>query len=109
MEPAAKLALVIAGNFSGDEENADPCSLLNYLPEELASLCHFIEWSCQPSSHYSMKITVEMANMFETLVEDGYTGIIVISGSGVMEEMAYIADLLWQHQQPVIFAVACRH
>jgi L-asparaginase len=104
LEPAAKLALVIAGNFSGDEENADPCSLLNYLPESLVGSCRLIEWSCQPSSHYSMKMTVEMANMFETLVEDGYAGIIVISGSGVMEEMAYLTDLLWQHDQPVIFA-----
>ena len=104
MEPAPKLALVIAGNFSGEEENADPCSLLNYLPEELVLCCKLIKWSCQPSSHYSMQLTVEMANMFETLIEDGYTGIIIISGSGVMEEMAYLADLLWQHPQPVIFA-----
>lgn len=42
--------------------------------------------------------------MFETLIEKSYTGIIVVSGSGVMEEMAYMADLLWQHDEPVIFA-----
>ena len=99
-----KLALVIAGNFTGDEEHADPCSLLNYLPSDIASCCKFIEWSCQPSSHYSMRMMIEMSDMFETLVDDGYTGIIVISGSGVMEEMSYIADLLWQHPEPVIFA-----
>lgn len=104
LESKTKLALVIAGNFSGDEENADPCTLLNYLPEDIAGQCQLIEWSCQPSNHYSMKLTTEMENMFETLVSDGYTGIIVISGSGVMEEMAYLTDLLWQHPQPVIFA-----
>lgn len=104
MESAAKLALVIAGNFSGDDENADPHSLLNYLPEKLASCCYLIEWSCQPSNHYSMKLTIELASMLETLIVEGYTGIIVISGSGVMEEMSYTTDLLWQHPQPVIFA-----
>lgn len=104
METAVKLALIIAGNFSGDEENADPCTLLNYLPVDMAKNCTFIEWSCQPSSHYSMKMMLEMANMFETLREDGYTGIIVISGSGVMEEMSYMTDLLWRHPEPVIFA-----
>lgn len=104
MDPKTKLALVIAGNFSGDEENADPCILLNYLPEEVVDQCHLIEWSCQPSNHYSMKLTVEMESMFETLISDGYTGIIVISGSGVMEEMAYLTDLLWAHPEPIIFA-----
>jgi len=104
LEQNTKLALVIAGNFSGDEENADPCTLLNYLPEDIVGCCQLIEWSCQPSNHYSMKLTAEMEEMFETLVADGYTGIIVISGSGVMEEMAYLTDLLWKHPQPVIFA-----
>ena len=104
MEPAARLAIVIAGNFSGDDDNADPYSLLTYLPEELAGSCDLIEWSCQPSSHYTMKLMVEMSNMLETLVEQDYSGIIVVSGSGVMEEMSYMADLLWQHPQPVIFA-----
>ena len=104
MIPNTKLALVIAGNISGDEESADPCSLLNYLPEDIAGCCKLIEWSCQPSNHYSMRLTTEMGNMFETLISDGYTGIIVISGSGVMEEMAYLTNLLWQHSEPVIFA-----
>lgn len=104
MEPAARLAIVIAGNFSGDDDNADPYSLLTYLPDELAGSCDLIEWSCQPSSHYTMKLMVEMSNMLETLVEQDYSGIIVVSGSGVMEEMSYMADLLWQHPQPVIFA-----
>lgn len=92
MEPAARLAIVIAGNFSGDDDNADPYSLLTYLPEELAGSCDLIEWSCQPSSHYTMKLMVEMSNMLETLVEQDYSGIIVVSGSGVMEEMSYMAD-----------------
>ena len=104
LEPAPKLALVIAGNFSGEEESADPCTLLNYLPEDIAACCRFVEWSCQPSSHYSLRLMVEMVNMLETLLTEGYTGIIIISGSGVMEEMAYMVDLLWEHRQPVIFA-----
>lgn len=104
MPEKAKLALVIAGNFSADEENADPYSLLNYLPQDLAACCKIIEWSSQPSSHYSMKFTLDMANMFETLIEDGYEGIIVVAGSAVMDEMAYLTDLLWQHEQPVIYA-----
>lgn len=100
-----KLAIVIAGGFSGDEENADPEVLLQYLPEEMAKCCDFVDWSTQPSSHYSMSLTIEMADMIEKLVlEGGYSGVIVILGSGTMEEMAYLTDLLWPHEEPVIFA-----
>lgn len=105
MACVTKLAILIAGDFSGDEENADPEVLLQYLPEELAECCVFIEWSTQPSSHYSMALTIEMAEMIENLVlKNGYAGVIVISGSGAMEEMAYLTDLLWSHEEPVIFA-----
>ena len=59
LHPLPKLALVIAGSFSADE-NADPGSLLNYLPDELACRCDIKEWSCQPSTHYSMPMTMAM-------------------------------------------------
>ena len=104
MLPLPRLALVIAGNFSADEENADPGILLGYLPEELARCCEIKEWSCQPSTHYSMPMTLAMEEMFESLIAEGYTGIITVRGSGVMEEMAYLVNLLWQHPEPVIFA-----
>ena len=65
MQQLPKLALVIAGNFSADEDNADPNLLLNYLPQELALRCEIKEWSCQPSSHYSMAMTLAMEQMFK--------------------------------------------
>ena len=104
MLPLPKLALVIAGNFSADEESADPGILLGYLPEDLARCCEIKEWSCRPSTHYSMPMTLAMEEMFESLIAEGYTGIITVCGSGVMEEMAYLVNLLWQHSEPVIFA-----
>ncbi|MEG1642428.1 MAG: asparaginase domain-containing protein [Synergistaceae bacterium] len=104
MKDTNKLAIVIAGNFTDGENNADPYILLNYLPEEMAKKCEFIEWSTQPSSHYSMSLMLDLTNMFETLIEQNYSGIIVISGSGVLEEMAYMTDLLWKHDEPLIYA-----
>ena len=104
LHPTHKLALVIAGNFSADPENADPGLLLSNLPGELAERCDIKEWSCQPSSHYSMAMMLAMEEMFESLITEGYEGIIVVSGSGVMEEMAYFVNLLWHFEEPVIFA-----
>ncbi|MCF0247713.1 MAG: asparaginase [Synergistes sp.] len=98
-----KLALVIAGNFTSDEDNADPNILLNFLPEELARCCEIREWSCQPSTFYSMPMTLAMEEMFESLVAEGFTGIIAVCGSGVVEELVYFVNLLWQHSEPVIF------
>ena len=103
MHPLSKLALVIAGSFSADE-NADPGSLLNYLPDELACRCDIKEWSCQPSTHYSMPMTMAMEEMLESVAAEGYAGIIVVSGCGVMEEIAYLVNLLWKRSEPVIFA-----
>lgn len=104
MLQSPKLALVIAGNFFADEDSADPNLLLNYLPEELARCCDIKEWSSQPSSHYSMTMTLAMEEMLESLIADGYDGVIVVCGSGVMEEMAYLVSLLWKADEPVIFA-----
>ncbi|MDO5562905.1 MAG: asparaginase domain-containing protein [Synergistaceae bacterium] len=103
MESTPKLALVVAGDFSGESSNAEPVYLVNALPKELAEQCQIIEWSSQPSNYYSMQLMLSMLDMLETLVEQGYSGILVMSGSGVMEEMAYMADLLWQHSEPLIF------
>ncbi|MDO4988718.1 MAG: asparaginase domain-containing protein [Synergistes sp.] len=103
MFPLPKLALVIAGHYFANDESDDPGTLLNVLPVELASLCDIKEWSTQPSTHYSVQMTIEMEAMFESLVDEGYVGIVVVSGSGVMDEIAYVVNLLWQRSEPVIF------
>lgn len=104
MFPSPKLALVIAGNFSEDEDNADLGVLCSSLPDELASCYEIKEWSCQPSTHYSMAFTLAMEEMFESQIANGCAGIVVLCGSGVMEEMAYFVNLLWRLPNPVIFA-----
>ena len=63
------------------------------------------EWSSkQPSTHYSMPMTMAMEEMLESVAAEGYAGIIVVSGCGVMEEIAYLVNLLWKRSEPVIFA-----
>lgn len=103
MNPQSKVAIVIAGNFSADE-NADASILLNYLPDELARCCDIKEWSSQPSTYYSMQMTLALEETLEGIAEEGYAGLIVVSGCGVMEEIAYLVNLLWQRSEPVIFA-----
>ncbi len=103
LRQSPKLALVIAGSFSADD-NADPGILLNYLPAELACRCDIKEWSCQPSTYYSMTMPMALEETQESIAAEGYAGIIVVSGCGVMEEIAYLVNLLWKRSEPVIFA-----
>lgn len=98
-----KFALVIAGNFFGDDESAAPGAALSLLSAELRKKCEVVEWSCQPSTYYSFSLMMEMTAMLKKLAARGFDGVVVISGSAVMEEMAYLTDLLWQEDIPVIY------
>lgn len=104
LENRNRLAIVIAGNFTDEDSNSDPVALLNNLPCEIAEKCEIIEWSSQPGCHYSTATMLDFANELEEIRRNGYKGIIVIFGTGVMAEIAYLTNLLWEHEEPVIFA-----
>ena len=106
MEPTGKIALVIAGSTLGQFEASPQEAIRALLPEALAPLCDVVEWSRQPSSHYTIRLTTDLLEMLRSLVRDGYGGIVVASGTDVMEEMAYLTDLLWPYPQPVVFTGA---
>lgn len=41
-----KFALVIAGNFFGDDESAEPDVAFSLLPSEFRNKCEVVNWSC---------------------------------------------------------------
>ena len=98
--------MVIAGSTLGQADAVRGDQVRALLPESLASLCDVVEWSRQPSSHYTIRLTTDLLEMLRSLVRDGYGGIVVASGTDVMEEMAYLTDLLWPYPQPVVFTGA---
>jgi len=110
-----KIALVIAGGqigmeFNDKQEGHSPVSkgdqIMKYLPEDLRDHIEVIDWSRQPSSHYSIRMTTDMIHILHNLVIEGYPGIVVVSGTDSIEEMSYLTDLLWAYPQPVIFTGA---
>ncbi|HOO65011.1 MAG TPA: asparaginase domain-containing protein, partial [Synergistaceae bacterium] len=62
-----------------------------------------VEWSRQPSSHYTIQMTMDLIERLRVLVRGGARGIVVSAGTDVLEEMSYLTDLLWIYPQPVIF------
>lgn len=114
MPKRGKIALVVAGGQIGlkrDEETGRQPSLngetmLSWLPESLTENVVLVDWSHQPSSHYSIRMTTDLIQILNKLVVDGIDGIVVSSGTDTLEEMAYLTDLLWAYPQPVIFTAA---
>ncbi|HOO63804.1 MAG TPA: asparaginase [Synergistaceae bacterium] len=71
------------------------------LPEN--TLFEVVEWSRQPSSHYTIQMTMDLIERLRGLIKKGARGLVVSAGTDVLEEMSYLTDLLWIYPQPVIF------
>lgn len=102
----SRLAIVIAGSPFGQMEGSPANALKPILPQGLFDRCTVVEWSRQPSSHYTLRLATDLVELLRSLVRDGYGGLVVACGTDVLEEMAYLADLLWSYPQPVIFTGA---
>lgn len=83
-------------------------TLLELLPRDIVKEIETVDWSHQPSSHYTIRMTTDLVELLGQLVQDGCNGIVISSGTDALEEMAYLTDLLWPYPQPVIFTGALK-
>ncbi len=110
-----KIALVIAGGqigmkfsekLNGHTPSLSGEEIMYWLPQELSENLEIVDWSHQPSSHYTMRMTSDLVHILNKLVQEGIAGLVVLCGTDSLEEMAYLTDLLWAYPQPVIFTGA---
>lgn len=110
-----KIALVIAGGqicmkysekLDGHTPSMNGEEITEWLPPGLSENLEVVDWSHQPSSHYTMRMTSDLVHILNKLVQEGIAGIVVLCGTDSLEEMAYLTDLLWAYPQPVIFTGA---
>ena len=115
MSSRGKIALVIAGGQIGMRFNEQmnswqpaitPEEMLEWLPGETAKKTFLVDWSHQPSSHYSIRMTADLVQVLSKSVIDGADGIVVTCGTDALEEMAYLADLYWAYPQPLVFTAS---
>jgi L-asparaginase len=45
----------------------------------------------------------------ERLVDDGVCGVVVTTGTDALEEIAFLLDLLWRREEPIVVVGAMRH
>lgn len=78
--------------------------LVSWLAPDLTEGLSVIDWTRQPSSHFTMRLTADLIELAAREIQDGKKGVTVLSGSDALEEMAYLASLLWSYPQPLVLA-----
>ena len=115
MPDLPKIAFVVAGGtigmlFSerhgGHVPSLGADEMLKWLPGSLPCELVPIDWARQPSCHYTIGMTTDLVELLRKTVKEGAQGIVVTCGTDLMEEMAYLTDLLWPYPQPVVFTGA---
>ncbi len=115
MAARGKIALVIVGGQMGlkfnDQANSwqssvTPEEMLGWLPAELADRIFVVDWSHQPSSHYSMRMIADLVQVLSKTVVDGADGVVVTCGTDTLEEISYMVDLYWAYPQPLVFTTS---
>lgn len=115
MSSRGKIALVAAGGQIGMKYNPQAGAwhptlpaeeMLSWLPPDTGGKIFPVDWSHQPSSHYTIRMTSDLAQLLAKTIVDGGEGVIVTCGTDSLEEMAFLTDLLWAYPQPVIFTAS---
>ena len=102
------VSLVIAGGeIALESPGYEPGVLENdirqRISEEIRDSVKIVDWTHQPGYHYSVRMTADLLELLNNQVEQGASGVAVFCGSDALEEVAYLADLLWVYPQPLIF------
>jgi L-asparaginase len=62
-----------------------------------------------PSADLTFRRIAELVAAADAAVRDGAAGVVVTQGTDTLEETAYLADLLWQRDEPLVFTGAMRN
>ncbi len=112
-----KVCVVIAGGTIGMRYDDKQQGLVPALTgEELLKTIqlpypietHILDWSRQPSGHYTAQMMLDLVKELDKLAKskENYDGFVVTFGTDIMEEITYLTNLLWTHKQPVVFTGA---
>lgn len=65
-------------------------------------------YSVQPSASLSIADLLGVLDLAGRAVVQGAQGVVVVQGTDTLEESAYLLDLLWPHDQPLVLTGAMR-
>ncbi|HEX2772813.1 MAG TPA: asparaginase, partial [Micromonosporaceae bacterium] len=67
------------------------------------------DFRAMPSACLSVDDILELAARADKAVADGATGVVVVQGTDTIEETAYLIDLVWPHDVPIVVTGAMRN
>lgn len=62
----------------------------------------------QPSASLTVEIVLEALARARELVDDGAAGVVLVQGTDTLEETAYLGDLVWDRDAPLVWTGAMR-
>jgi L-asparaginase/Glu-tRNA(Gln) amidotransferase subunit D len=62
-----------------------------------------------PSAALSYRQILDLVDAAGAALADGATGVVVTQGTDTLEEIAYLADLVWPHRAPLVLTGALRN
>lgn len=101
-----EIAMTIADGRYCNSPGLSPDELFQWLEPSLAEGVTITDWTRQPSCHFTLRMASDLITVVSQQVVAGAQGVVVLCGTGALEEMVYLADLLWSYPQPLIFAAA---
>lgn len=113
-----KVAIVVSGGRiviktmlePGDEYvPISPEEILELLPEAARDGVYVVDWSRQPAGHYSLRMVSDLIQLAAKQVSEGAAGVVLACGAQGMEEMAYLASLVWSFAQPLVFVSSTQY
>lgn len=101
-----ELTMTRNGTTTSVQAEFDEQLVRSWLPPAISEAVTIVDWSHQPCSHYSVRMTADLVDLLSQRVIGGAHAVVVACGTDAVEEMAYLADLLWVYPQPLIFAAS---
>ena len=63
----------------------------------------------KPGACLDVADVLSVLDWADAQVADGAAGVVVVQGTDTLEEVAYLLDLLWAHDEPLVLTGAMRH
>ncbi|MBR1603176.1 MAG: asparaginase [Synergistaceae bacterium] len=102
-----KVVVLVAGGRmvqTGQQAALTDEELAAQLTDELKDSAVFQQWSVQPVSNYTLRMCSEIIDMAAGYINrEGAKGVVITCALEGLAELAYLADLIWALNPPVVF------
>ncbi|HEX7744023.1 MAG TPA: asparaginase [Micromonosporaceae bacterium] len=103
--------IAMAGHRDGVVQRLTGSDVMSAVPQlaDLDVTVQTHDFRAMPSACLSFEDILELVAAADSAVTGGATGVVVVQGTDTIEETAYLIDLVWPHDAPVVVTGAMRN